>query len=154
MSDLWRPLHKYPLFHEKKNQSIDIKIPSCFLSKPRTRILSPLLFKFPQMTVGHASMQGFRVAMEDNFLVSPLSIEEHYIVGVMDGHAGSDVSKFVARRLGSFLELTESWKNYKRFTNTDSPSAVEILSKALVEAFILVDAELLRHDGLVSLISN
>ena len=80
--------------------------------------------------------------MEDEFIMSNLSIDGHCVLGVFDGHAGQTASKYAAENLIRCIEDTEDWRAYR------SSRSVELLERALVKAFISIDEELLKIPAL------
>ena len=89
------------------------------------------------------SVQGWRPQMEDEFIMSNLSIDGHCMLGVFDGHAGRTASKYAAENLIRCLEDTEDWKAY-----LNSRESIELLERALVKAFISLDEELFKIPAL------
>jgi len=83
------------------------------------------------LRVGTAEMQGYRINMEDCISVK-LGLSERYprhsFVGVFDGHAGTEASKFLERTLAA------------RVSDLEDPTD----QKALRECVMAVDAEFLR----------
>jgi len=65
------------------------------------------IFKaFPKrLAVAYAETQGRRSAMEDQMLISHISVRSGIdVVGVFDGHAGTDASRFCADHMGTVLQ--------------------------------------------------
>ena len=57
-----------------------------------------------------ASMQGWRRSMEDAHFMKYFPNQNVYLFGVFDGHGGSGVSRYCAKRLPELIESNESFK--------------------------------------------
>ena len=80
------------------------------------------------VVAGHSSLQGWRLHMEDAFIIRDLNsnddsdnngdnnghLEGHSLLAVFDGHAGSLVSTFAASHLIPHLLETEEWQRYSQ----------------------------------------
>jgi hypothetical protein len=65
-------------------------MPSPFLKEPVTEKLKCENVKLNGLEIGHASMQGFRVNMEDEHIIENIdSVAGHTLVAVMDGEQRS-----------------------------------------------------------------
>lgn len=87
---MWIPYHRRPSFalYKKtaKNTSNDEKMESNFLHDPRTEKLHCKNIILNSMEIGHASMQGYRVSMEDEFIIDAMiSLPDHTFVAILDG---------------------------------------------------------------------
>lgn len=61
-------------------------MPSPFLSEPKTEKLKCENVLSNGLEIGHASMQGLRVSMEDEHIIECTeSLKDHVIVAIMDG---------------------------------------------------------------------
>lgn len=89
---------------------------------------------------GHSSMRGWRPHMEDAFLMEPLKLHGHCLLAVFDGHAGARVADFAAAELVSVLEGSDEWARYSVALTKKSSVAVDLLGRALVSAFVRLDA--------------
>lgn len=58
------------------------------------------------------SMQGCRDNMEDEHIMSVLSIKGHYIFAVFDGHGGNEIAKHIRSHLIKIIEENEKWDTY------------------------------------------
>ncbi len=86
---MWLPYHRRPnsssLYTRRHSEQEDEAIPGFLLKHPKTEILHPENTKLCGIEIGHASMQGYRVNMEDEHLIDQLSLKDHLILAVMDG---------------------------------------------------------------------
>lgn len=81
----------------------------------------------PDFRVGVCEMQGWRRTMEDATLAIPNFNEQNSsLFGVMDGHGGPYISKFVASNFGHIFTNLSSYKN-------------ENYEQALIETFLKLD---------------
>ena len=84
-------------------------------------------FENEYFKIGACEMQGWRKTMEDAAIIlSNFDKKNTSLFGILDGHGGSVVSKFVAYNLKALLIRTDSYKkgNYEQ---------------ALIESFLLMD---------------
>jgi serine/threonine protein phosphatase PrpC len=89
-------------------------------------------------------MQGWRIEMEDSHIsVDIPSKPDHLFLGVWDGHAGAGAAKYASEHIIEFLEATEEWKAYVAAGEENH----ELVSKALINAFVAIDAELRVFQG-------
>ncbi len=150
---MWVPFHKRPSFAHvpanKKNR--ELAIPG-FLSKPKTEKLDgENIITKDGLEIGHSSMQGFRVSMEDQHIIEDFdNLDGHHLVAVLDGHAGKGTAIYASLHLKDVLERTESWKSYCAVKNKGSDKAIELISKSLVEAYIEMDNLIKDDDFYVS----
>lgn len=85
---MWRPLHKCPSFAtpRKRQREEEPANDSAFLDEPLTEKLNLENVNINGFEIGHASMQGYRVNMEDEHIIDQMtSLKDHTFVAVMDG---------------------------------------------------------------------
>lgn len=127
------------------------------------------------LEIGHASMQGYRVNMEDEYIIDRMdSLPDHTLVGIMDGifliyyltniifsfqftisrfyyyiigHAGKCSASFCSVELKSKIEETQQWKEYVRLSANKRVQRTDLLSQALVQAYENIDKELEMLDS-------
>ncbi|CAI5727626.1 hypothetical protein KXD40_005646 [Peronospora effusa] len=112
---------------------------SRFLAEPITT-KTIKTFSAPGMSIGKASMQGWRDTMEDVDIVNiPMhpDVPDTICVAVFDGHGGSAVSTYIAEKIVEAITATEAFKKDHK-----SP---ESLAMALCEGFMAVDEMLKNH---------
>ena len=84
-------------------------------------------FENDYFKIGACEMQGWRKTMEDAAIIlSNFDKKNTSLFGILDGHGGSIISKFVAYNLKALLIRTESYKNGN-------------YEQALIESFLLMD---------------
>jgi protein phosphatase 1G len=78
------------------------------------------------LKIGSSGMQGWRRRMEDASTIQADISEGVSLVGVFDGHGGSEISTFCSKHFSEFLLKTEGFScgNYEQ---------------ALSEAYLLLD---------------
>jgi polygalacturonase len=89
---MWVPIHCRPsfTFNRKRKRTEEAAVPSPFLKEPVTEKLKCENVKLNGLEIGHASMQGFRVNMEDEHIIENIdSVAGHTLVAVMDGEQRS-----------------------------------------------------------------
>lgn len=88
---MWIPLHRQPNFAARKKQKVeDDGASNFFLNKPNTKKLHRENVHLVNNTieVGHSSMQGYRTHMEDERIISKMTVlHDHVLVAIMDGNA-------------------------------------------------------------------
>ena len=135
----------------KRNAAhVDPDLPAHLMSKPKINKIDHMNVVINGLEIGHSSMQGYRVSMEDAFIIDSLdSIEQHTVVAILDGHAGDGCSTISSTIFCDMLEATPQWSEYVAtgaITPTDSPSARDLkltkLKMALVQAFCDLDQHL------------
>lgn len=85
---------------------------------------------FGTVKVALSEMQGWRIDMEDAHISVALpGLDNHYIFGVFDGHAGDRAAKLAAEHLVDLLVATAEYKSYLTEKQPD------ILAKALTQSF-------------------
>ncbi|KAG7382480.1 protein phosphatase 2c [Phytophthora pseudosyringae] len=112
---------------------------SRFLAEPITTKTSESV-SAPGMSIGKASMQGWRDTMEDVDIVQiPMhpDVSDTMCVAVFDGHGGAAVSTYIAEKIVEAITATEAFKKDHK-----SP---ESLAMALCEGFMAAD-EMLKED--------
>ena len=84
---MWLPYHKRPSFACRRKQPKQIDPSSMHLMKsPNRERLNCENVSLNGMEIGHASMQGFRVTMEDEHIIEPMeTLPDHTLVAIMDG---------------------------------------------------------------------
>jgi protein phosphatase 1G len=79
------------------------------------------------LRIGVCEMKGWRITMEDSSLaVTNIDKKNSSLFGIMDGHNGSIVSKFISNNLKNILVNSEYYKK-------------ENYEKALIESFLKID---------------
>lgn len=101
-------------------------------------------------------MQGYRKTMEDQHLISKIpGVDEHYILGIFDGHCGDECAKYIKNEIVNTLisnELFKSYsKNYNLFMRTEISNlyqyevffdeSTKIIKKSVEESWILLDSK-------------
>jgi hypothetical protein len=62
------------------------------MKKPKTEVLDAEVMRVNGMELGHSSIQGYRVTMEDAHIIDCFdSLPDHTIACILDGHAGAYV---------------------------------------------------------------
>lgn len=112
------------------------------LAEPVTTKLENLnVYSHSKLEIGHSSMQGYRKFMEDKHIIEDFpSAIDHTLVAIMDGHSGTGAAIITSQRLRYHIENTSSWKEYIANGKLDRDD--NLISKALVEAYIKMDDEL------------
>jgi hypothetical protein len=84
---MWLPYHRLPRFSAQKKRKVDDSQSSFFLSEPNTRKIHRENLSFnDSIEVGHSSMQGYRVHMEDERIIDKMTeLNDHVLVAIMDG---------------------------------------------------------------------
>lgn len=89
---------------------------------------------------GVASMQGWRVEMEDAH-TSKIGLTDHLkdwsFFGVFDGHAGANVSKYCAENLHEFIIKNENFR--KAVKDSSSSPDLNLLEQGIIEGFLELD---------------
>jgi hypothetical protein len=166
---MWLPYHRRPNslpLYKRRPRGEEEAIPGFLLKHPKIDILHPENKNFGDIEIGHASMQGYRVNMEDEHVIDQLSLKDHLIVAIMDGqsvnffflyvdlkivlvcfclclgHAGTYAAKYTARNLKAAVESTDEWSKY--VNSKHKSKDVELLGQALLQAYLEIDQELLE----------
>jgi hypothetical protein len=145
------------------------------LPRPMTQPLDEELVTVNGHEIGHSAIQGYRVNMEDKHVITELNIPNHTLMAVFDGHAGSEAAEIgmrcnlnvchyarelifcqcfaVSTSLLQSLQQQPDWEEYTDLINarteinkTSDDHTITVLSKALVGAYISLDAELQAAD--------
>lgn len=118
------------------------------LTEPNTTKTTDYI-KFSDLTFIHTCMQGWRNSMEDSYIMSPLSIPEHYILGIFDGHGGDEISNYIAENFLRIFESMEFWQIYKRnLLNISNDYIVDIdneMKKLLEELCLEIDKQIFKN---------
>lgn len=92
---------------------------------------------------GATGMQGWRLEMEDSHIVTRLvSIADHSLVAIFDGHGGAGAAKYASEHLIEELENTAQWKAYCSAADVSNSG---LIGNALIAAFLNIDAHLRQH---------
>ena len=85
---MWTPLHRCPSFASpRKRQKVEEPVQQNFLTVPKTEKLKCEIVNVNGLEVGHSSMQGYRVNMEDEHIIDTMdSLADHTLVAIMDGN--------------------------------------------------------------------
>lgn len=132
----------------------DSMLPSHLMQKPKIAKIDNINVFINGLEIGHSSMQGYRVSMEDAYIINSLdSIPDHTLVAILDGHAGEGCSTIASNRLCDILQETPQWLEYTELgviTSNDTPSSKESklskIKQALVQSYCDLDKELLESD--------
>eukprot|EP01032_Pedospumella_encystans_P029147 gene29147-32917_t len=145
---MWRPLHKCPSFAtpRKRQRVEEEEAPSAFLNAPVTKKLNCENVTINGCEIGHASMQGYRVSMEDEHIIEGFELKDHTLVAIMDGHAGKFAAEYTGASLKSAIEKTPQWIQYAKLNSKARADRLDLISQALVEAYIQIDKDLLLLD--------
>jgi hypothetical protein len=157
---MWTPYHKgfFRIRQMLSNRRINEEDDSDFLDAADFLLQEPVTTKLEnentyshsKLEIGHSSMQGYRKFMEDKHIIEdfPTAID-HTLVAIMDGHSGVGAATLTSQRLREHIENTSHWKDYIRKGKLAKDE--ELISKALVEAYINMDDELRVSKVTVSL---
>lgn len=146
---MWKPLHKCPSFATpKKRQRVEesSQADSNFLNEPRTEKLNSENVKLNGFEIGHSSMQGYRVNMEDEHIIEGFELKDHTLVAIMDGHAGKFAAEYTSTALKAAIEKTSQWVEYSKLKGKSQADRIDLISQALVQAYIQIDNDLLLLD--------
>eukprot|EP00037_Helgoeca_nana_P018543 m.177424 g.177424 ORF g.177424 m.177424 type:complete len:450 (-) comp24485_c1_seq2:149-1498(-) len=119
-----------------------------YLTKPKTAKISAN-HEGMGLKVGVSEMQGWRVSMEDACCVDMDFREGMVLCGVLDGHGGSEVSKFVAAR---FPDMLRGQKDFQKAMSAPPDEVTDLLGSALRSAFLEIDAVLLEPASVAALV--
>lgn len=109
-----------------------------FLDKPKTEKETEI-GESNGLRYGVASMQGWRVDMEDAHTAKSLNdqLTDWSFFGVFDGHAGENASKYCAKNLHEVIVKNENFKNAIK-DNSSSPD-LNLLEQGIVDGFLELD---------------
>jgi hypothetical protein len=85
---MWLPMHRRPNYlSNKRRKTTQMNTVSSFLlPSPKIKHLNCENKIFDDLEIGHASMQGYRVSMEDEHIIDTMtSLPDHCLVAIMDG---------------------------------------------------------------------
>ena len=111
MTEYWMPYHLGPSFKRYKKRKIDNDDMNTsmgfLLPYPKTDLIDNENVVINNMEIGHSSMQGYRINMEDAHVIEEFTgINDHTLVGVFDGHG------FVVLLKPTYL--TQPYPNHKK----------------------------------------
>mmetsp|Transcript_27856 Transcript_27856/g.73080 ORF Transcript_27856/g.73080 Transcript_27856/m.73080 type:complete len:522 (-) Transcript_27856:106-1671(-) len=115
-----------------------------YLSKPKTAKISSD-HEGMGLKVGVSEMQGWRVSMEDAHCIDLALADRIALVGVLDGHGGGEVARFVATR---FPEVLKEQSDFKKALGSPPADVPALLSSALAAAFLDMDRALLLPENI------
>mmetsp|Transcript_3960 Transcript_3960/g.5489 ORF Transcript_3960/g.5489 Transcript_3960/m.5489 type:complete len:366 (-) Transcript_3960:34-1131(-) len=144
---MWVPLHKMPSFSSSKRryQKSDKYRNSFLLKKPVTTKLGSENALLNGMEIGHSSMQGYRVTMEDQHIITVMStLNDHTLLAIMDGHAGALSAQYTAAELMYKIERSSAWNMYLKVSPEDRKNHCDLISRSLIEAYVAIDEGLLN----------
>ena len=125
------------------------------LDRPVTKKVNGFNTVLNSLEIGHSSMQGYRVNMEDACLAVVMEdLPDHVIVGILDGHAGSGASEYISERLSAIISETSHFKEYVKLDKNKRAESIDLLSIALVQAYVDIDEEFFEYEHMVSLWSR
>jgi hypothetical protein len=79
------PMHRRPSYLSNKRRR-QTQLPSFLLPVPKTKKLDCENKLVGDVEAGHASMQGYRVSMEDQHIIDSMTdLSDHVLVAIMDG---------------------------------------------------------------------
>jgi len=114
------------------------------LERPKTEKDSEEYVSSTGLFCGGSGMQGWRVEMEDSHIAIDMpSKPDHLFLGVWDGHAGAGAAKYASENFVKAIEATAPWQTYLQ----DGVDDVELVGRALTEAFVNIDADLRAYQG-------
>lgn len=121
------------------------------LQKPDTNRVNTFNTVLNKLEVGHSSMQGYRITMEDECIAVVMdNLPDHVLVGILDGHVSGGASEYISRRLPHVIAETSHYKEYVALKESERAASINLLSVALVQAFIDIDEEYFNYENMVS----
>lgn len=145
----WVPVHRRPSFavrrkHRNHQENmLDDSYSSFFLSTPKTERIDLENHFLAGMEIGHAAIQGLRAHFEDKHIITTMKgLADHAFVAVLDGHAGTLTAEHAAEHLASILQETKQWKKYVALSESARATSQDLVSQALVQAFLDMDDSL------------
>jgi len=163
--NMWLPLHRQPCWlsrsrTQQREEDDYAWLPSHLNPVAKTDRIGECNVVLNGLEIGHSSIQGFRQAMEDQYIASVLeSAPGHTLVAILDGHAGKMCAHLSSQHFCRILQSTQQWKDYLLLgavTAGDSATKVEQkmgkLKQSLVQAYAdldewLVEAEEMDMSG-------
>jgi len=155
-SEYWLPLHIGPSFkryrkrkNNDENEDDLNKSYGYLLPHPKTDIIDGENIIINDIEIGHSSMQGYRIHMEDAHTIEEItSIKNHTFIGVFDGHAGKGTADYASLCIVETLENTKEWKSYKDLDENERKSnkGIQLLCEAMVFTYLNLDYELINAD--------
>jgi len=147
MIGLWVPIHQRPYFNLRRrirrNPRFIEEAPSIFLPQPVTEKLHCRNEVFNNIEVGHSCMQGYRVSMEDQFIIDTFTdLPDHNLLAIMDGHSGTFAAEFTSIHMKSKIEETIFWREYAQLSAQQRVKNLDLLGKAFVQAYVNIDDDL------------
>eukprot|EP01038_Epipyxis_sp_PR26KG_P014457 gene14457-19403_t len=136
-------MHLRPSFAQPKRRKLTNTSAFQLLKTPLTEKLNCETVISNGMEIGHSSMQGYRVHMEDEHIIDTMSLDDHNLVAIMDGHSGTFAAELTSVQLKEKIEQTAEWQEYTQLKSEVRHQHVELLSKALVKAYVALDAAML-----------
>lgn len=112
----------------KKIKNKNRKMGNTYLSTPITTKTTETLINKDGIFI-HSCMQGWRNTMEDSYIMSELSIPQHYILGIFDGHGGDEVAIYVGNNIVRLLERMKGWQIYKKMLLKDNQTPFTDIDK-------------------------
>jgi len=155
MTEYWIPYHLGPSFKRYKKRKIDNDDDDMntsmgfLLPHPKTDLIDNENVVINNLEIGHSSMQGYRVNMEDAHVIEEFTgINDHTLVGVFDGHAGKGTADYASLCLLETIENTKEWNSYLKLDEKrrNTPAGIELLQQALVFSYLSIDYELINAD--------
>jgi hypothetical protein len=154
---MWIPYDKRPSFVVRPNKYTSEKEENMnnggggyLLQKASTDKVNNFNITLNSLEVGHSSMQGYRVSMEDACIAVIMDdLPDHVVVGILDGHAGKGASDYMSKRLSSVIAETTHFQEYMKLDKTKRSESINLLSVALVQAFVDMDDEFYNYEHMV-----
>jgi serine/threonine protein phosphatase PrpC len=125
------------------------------MSKPKTDKIDHVNVMINGLEIGHSSMQGYRVSMEDAFIIESIGGCKgvpHTLVAILDGHAGDGCSAIASSMFCDVLERQAEWVDYcstgpihREDSEATASAKLDKIKKSLVHAFLEMDEELVTH---------
>lgn len=154
---MWIPFSKRPSFavSRRLKSSSDEEGMSAggghLLLEPVTQKVNSFNTTISSLEIGHSSMQGYRVSMEDAYIaVAMKDLPDHIIVAILDGHAGGGASEYISERLAHVIAETVHYQKYVDLEKSLRAESIDLLRVALVQAYIDIDKEFYNYENMVS----
>ena len=152
---MWIPFSKRPsfAFRQRKNRSEDEVMSNGgghLLDKAAIEKVNSFNTVLNSLEIGHSSMQGYRVTMEDACIAAVMDgLPDHIVVGILDGHAGNGASEYLSERLSGVISETSHFQEYIKLDKKKRVESTDLLSAALVQAFVDIDTQFLESLNMV-----